>query len=87
MDGVAVGTISQQDDGRELLAASEDSTADSDASSAPEEKIIWECTEQPLGLPSAPVIGGIARHPPCDCFAVRTMAFIKGLEASVYPRD
>jgi hypothetical protein len=45
MDGVAVETVTQEEQGKELLTAQEDSAVGSDAANAPIERVILECTE------------------------------------------
>ena len=54
-DGVAVGTLSQDEEGRELFAELGNSTAGSDTTGVSIEEIILDCTDETLWLPSAPI--------------------------------
>jgi hypothetical protein len=54
-DGVAVGTLSQDEEGRELFAELGNSTAGSDTPSVSIDEIILDCTDETLWLPSAPI--------------------------------
>ena len=56
-DGVAVGTLSQDEEGRELFAELGNSMATSDTVVVSFDEIILNCTDETLWLPSAPIGG------------------------------
>jgi hypothetical protein len=66
-DSVAVGTLSQDEEGRELFGKLGNSTAGSDTTGVSIEEIIFDCTDETLWLPSAP-IGGDYRFRRVEAF-------------------
>jgi hypothetical protein len=87
-DGVAVGTLSQGEEGRELLrTATKWKGLDAAVAADISEETKFEFTKvTPSWVTGPRQIGGLMRHPLGACFAAKTIALKWALRASLAAR-